>query len=204
MSIVELVWVTPEAERLVLEMARVSSGDPKSKDTKLLSYLIKHAHWSPFEMVNMCVKIETTRAISSQLLRHRSFSFQEYSQRYATVNSFEIGNARRQDFKNRQNSTDDLSEDTIAWWEEYSQYAVEAARNLYISALAKGIAKECARSILPMCASTTVYMNGSLRSWIHYLQLRCSESTQLEHRIIANEIHTLFTQQFPLIAQALP
>jgi thymidylate synthase (FAD) len=206
---VSLVWVTPQAEELITRMARVSA--PKNQgnmDTapKLLRYLITHQHWSPYEMANMCVEINTTRAISAQIIRHRSFSFQEFSQRYADIN--ELGSAviphlRRQDHSNRQNSIDDLtSEDVANFYRRISQL-FEDTEHLYREMVSHGIAKECARNILPLGTQTKIYMNGSLRSWIHYLQLRTSNGTQAEHKQIAEEIKRIFCAQFPLIGEAV-
>ena len=206
---VNLVWATPSAEQLITRMARVSA--PKNQDNmdtapRLLRYLIKHKHWSPFEMANMCVEIETTRAISPQILRHRSFSFQEFSQRYAEVN--ELGSAviphlRRQDHSNRQNSIDDLSSEDVANYYRRVSQLFEDAEHLYKEMVSQGIAKECARNILPLGTQTRLYMNGSIRSWIHYLQLRCDPGTQFEHRQIAEWIKQIFCREFPVIGEAV-
>jgi len=209
---VQLTWVTPKAEEMIVKMARVSA--PKNQDNmetapQLLRYLIKHKHWSPFEMANMCVEIHTNRAISPQILRHRSFSFQEFSQRYA--NTKELGSAtiphlRRQDNKNRQNSTDDLVEtlgaEQLAGFYRRTSQLFEDAEHLYGEMVSAGVAKECARGVLPLNTPTSLYMNGTLRSWIHYLQLRCDPGTQLEHREIALAIRQIFRQQFPIIGEA--
>ena len=205
----ELVWATPNAEEMIVKMARVSA--PKNQDNmdtapRLLQYLIKHKHWSPFEMANMCVEIETTRAISPQILRHRSFSFQEFSQRYADTN--ELGSAviphlRRQDSKNRQNSIDDLSPELIASYYRRISQLCEDAEHLYREMISNGVAKECARSILPLSTQTRLFMNGKLRSWIHYLQLRTDNGTQLEHQQIAQRIKQIFCDQFPVIGHAV-
>ena len=205
---VELVWATPNSEQMIVKMARVSA--PSNQDnmdtaSRLLKYLIKHKHWSPFEMANMCVEIETTRAISPQILRHRSFSFQEFSQRYADTNqlgSAVIPHLRRQDNKNRQNSIDDLSAEEIASYYRRISELYENAEHLYREMVSNGVAKECARSILPLSTQTRLYMNGTLRSWIHYLQLRCEEGTQFEHRQIADAIKRIFCKQFPIIGEA--
>lgn len=206
---VDLVWVTPNAEEMIVKMARVSA--PKNQDNmdtapKLLRYLINHSHWSPFEMCNLCVEIETTRAISPQILRHRSFSFQEFSQRYADAN--ELGSAviphlRRQDSKNRQNSIDDLSPELIASYYRRISQICEDSEHLYREMISNGVAKECARSILPLSTQTRLYMNGTIRSWIHYLQLRTDNGTQLEHQQIAQRIKQIFCDQFPVIGQAV-
>ena len=205
---VQLVWSTPKAEELITKMARVSA--PKNQDNmetapKLLRYLIKHQHWSPFEMGNMCVEIETTRAIAPQILRHRSFSFQEFSHRYADTS--ELGSAvvphlRRQDLKNRQNSIDDLNSDLIASYYRRSSNLFEDASHLYREMVSNGVAKECARSILPLATPTNMFMNGTLRSWIHYIQLRTTNGTQLEHREIAEDCKQIFIKQFPIIGEA--
>ena len=205
---VQLTWATPYAEELIVKMARVSA--PKNQDNmdtapRLLRYLIKYKHWSPFEMSNMCVEIETTRAISPQILRHRSFSFQEFSQRYADTS--ELGSAviphlRRQDHKNRQNSIDDLSPDAISGYYRRISKLYEDAEHLYREMVSSGIAKECARSVLPLSTQTRLFMNGTIRSWIHYLQLRCHESTQLEHREIAETIKGIFCKELPIIGEA--
>lgn len=205
---VKLTWSTPNAEEMITRMARVSA--PKNQDNmdtapRLLKYLIKNKHWSPFEMGNMCVEIETTRAISPQILRHRSFSFQEFSQRYADTS--ELGSSvmphlRRQDSKNRQNSIDDLSSDVVANYYRRIGILFEDAEHLYREMVSTGIAKECARNVLPMATPTTLFMNGTIRSWIHYLQVRCDPSTQREHREVALEIKNVFCEQFPVIGEA--
>ncbi len=206
---VKLVWATPDAEQLIVYMARVSA--PKNQDNmdtapRLLRYLIKNRHWSPFEMANMCVEIETTRAISPQILRHRSFSFQEFSQRYADTG--ELGSAiiphlRRQDNKNRQNSVDDLSSDVIAGYYRRISQLYEDAEHLYREMLSNGVAKECARSILPLSTQTRLYMNGTLRSWLTYIALREKHGTQMEHMLIAKQAKKIFSEQFPIITEAL-
>jgi thymidylate synthase (FAD) len=209
MSNVKLIWATPDAESLITKMARVSApANQDNMDTapRLLKYLIKHKHWSPYEMANLCVEIETTRGISAQILRHRSFSFQEFSQRYADVGelgSSVIPHLRRQDTKNRQNSIDDLSSDVIAGYYRRIGHLFEDAEHLYREMVSAGVAKECARSVLPIATQTRMYMNGTLRSYIHYLQVRCDESTQLEHRQIAEQIKDIFCEQFPIIGEAV-
>lgn len=204
MSAVSLVWVTPHAERTIGYCARVSNPASQDKDaSRLLAYCIKNHHWSIFEMANMCVEIKTTRAISAQILRHRSFSFQEFSQRYAEAPTWSPVNARRQDITNRQNSIDDLSPSIQEWWATGQQYLGELAFTFYHAALANGVAKEVARFVLPMATDTTLYMNGTVRSWIHYLDLRTHESTQKEHRDVAEDIKRLFVQELPIIATAV-
>lgn len=205
---VKLIWSTPNAEELVTYMARVSA--PKNQDNmetapRLLRYLIVHKHWSPYEMANMCVEINTTRAISAQILRHRSFSFQEFSTRYADVGelgSSVIPHLRRQDTKNRQNSIDDLDSEQISGYYRRISQLFEDAEHLYHEMVSTGVAKECARNILPLATPTKLYMNGSLRSWIHYLLLRESHGTQMEHQIIAKQIKEIFCNQFPIIGEA--
>jgi thymidylate synthase (FAD) len=206
---VDLVWATPNAEEMIVKMARVSA--PKNQDNmdtapRLLRYLIKNKHWSPLEMANMCVEIETTRAISPQILRHRSFSFQEFSQRYADTS--ELGSAviphlRRQDLKNRQNSIDDIPVEMLGTFYRRISELYENSEHLYREMVSNGIAKECARSVLPLSTQTRLFMNGTLRSWVHYLDLRCSNGTQLEHQQIAREIRKIFCKEFPIIGEAV-
>ena len=206
---VSLVWCTPNAEELITRMARVSA--PRNQDNmdtapRLLRYLLNHKHVSPFEMANMCVEIETTRAIAPQILRHRSFSFQEFSQRYADAS--ELGSAviphlRRQDQKNRQNSIDDLDSDLISGYYRRISHLYEDAEHLYREMISNGVAKECARAVLPLSTQTRLYMNGTIRSWIHYLQLRTANGTQLEHQQIARDIQQIFCDQFPVIGEAV-
>ena len=209
---VSLVWRTDDAERMIVRTARVSA--PKNEDNmetgpKLLRYLIKHKHWSPFEMANMCLEIHTTRTISPQILRHRSFSFQEFSQRYANTN--EIGrplvpHLRSQDPTNRQDSHDDLHQrlgkSKLADYYRRMSILIEDAEHLYQEMLSDGIAKECARAILPN-APTKMYMNGTLRSWLHYIDLRTANGTHLEHKEIAEQCKTIFKTQFPIISEAM-
>ena len=191
-------------EGLIAYCARVSSPRQETVDyEKLLAYCIAHRHWSVFEMVDMSVEIVTSRAISPQILRHKSFQFQEFSQRYAEVQEIEQYQPRRQDSKNRQNSLDDLDNATKQWFEEAQKNIARSALELYNSALEKGIAKECARVLLPLGTQTKLYMKGSLRSWIHYLEVRTDTSTQQEHREIAMEIKKIFMTQFPVTAAAL-
>lgn len=200
---VNLISVTPDAEKTILFCARVSNpANQTSENTGLLNYCIKHGHWSVFEMADMTVEIETSRAISAQILRHKSFFFQEFSQRYAEAQGFETYEARRQDSKNRQNSIDDMPQADKDWFDR-AQDSVQALSNhLYKEALDRGVAKEQARFLLPMSTTTKLYMKGSIRSWIHYLDLRCGNGTQLEHQEIANEIKKSFVQHFPNIAKA--
>ena len=203
---VNLVHITPNAEQLVAKMARVSN--PANQDnpdsTGLIRYLIKHKHWSPFEMVNMCVQIDTTRSIAAQILRHRSFSFQEFSQRYAKVDrNISPPNIRRQDTKNRQNSIDDINEFTVQEFQLKANQLFDMSRHLYEEMLSAGIAKECARDVLPLCSPTTMYMNGTIRSFIHYCDLRCGNGTQYEHKLIADQVKALIKQQLPGIYRAM-
>lgn len=203
---VKLVSVSPDAEKLVAHCARVSSPNQnKVEISGLLKYCIKNGHWSIFEMANMVIEIETSRGISPQILRHRSFSFQEFSQRYAAVDDsgVVIYAARRQDSKNRQNSIDDLPESVRLEWESRQLSNWKTSFEHYQWALDNDIAKECARFVLPLGCSTKLYMQGSVRSWIHYLELRTGHGTQKEHMEIAEGIKAVFVQQFPEIAKAL-
>lgn len=204
----QLIWVTPDAESLIGKIARVSN--PKNEDNpevkNLLKYLIKHKHWSPFEMVSMCCEIHTTRAISPQILRHRSFSFQEFSQRYAIpTDTFATvaPDLRRQDTTNRQNSIDDLESERIEYYTKRIDDHFREAVNLYESLLHSGVAKECARSVLPINTVTRLYMSGTLRSWLHYCDLRCGNGTQAEHRLIAESIKGILMEQFPVVSRAM-
>ncbi len=203
---VSLVHYTPYGDNLIVRMARVSS--PSNQDNletapKLINYLIKHSHWSPFEMVNMCVQIETTRSIAAQIIRHRSFSFQEFSQRYAEVlDKPKVPKLRRQDTKNRQNSIDDLDSTNTMLFNRYIANHYDQAMAIYNDMLRAGIAKECAREVLPMGTKTTLYMNGSVRSWLHYCDLRCGNGTQLEHRLIAEGCKELIKRCFPKVYEA--
>ena len=201
-----LLWVTPEAERLIVKTARVSAPQNENNlatGPRLLKYLIKHKHWSPFEMANMCIEIYTQRDISAQIIRHRSFHFQEFSQRYAETEQAKIPKFRRQDSRNRQNSIDDLNDEQIDLLEELTYKHIKEGYELYQTMLEMGVAKETARRHLPMCSPTRIYMNGTLRSWIHYIDLRTDPGTQWEHRTIANQAKIIFQQQFPVISEAL-
>ena len=202
---VHLVHCTPGAERLIVMMARVSNPENEDKfetAPRLLRYLLKHEHWSPFEMASMCIKIETERDIAAQILRHRSFSFQEFSTRYARTVPAEIPAFRRQDTKNRQNSHDDLDPELKRKFEKSVGRLLSDMWLVYSDLLDSGVAKETARRILPLCTPTTLYMHGTLRSWLHYLQVRCGPETQFEHREIAEACRALFTEEFPIIAEA--
>lgn len=202
---VKLIHCTPDAERLIVKMARVSApenADNMETGPRLLRYLIKHRHWSPFEMASMCVQIETERDIAAQILRHRSFSFQEFSTRYAKTAPAEIPALRRQDTKNRQNSFDDLELELAEKLMTKAGGAMIAAYRAYDDMLEAGVAKECARRILPLCTPTTLFMHGTLRSWLHYIDVRTDPSTQLEHRVIAEGCRDIFSREFPVIAEA--
>ena len=203
---VSLVHTTPDAEQLIAYMARVSNPDNQDnpESERLIRYLIKHKHWSPFEMVNMCVQIETTRSVAAQILRHRSFSFQEFSQRYAqVVEPAILPKLRRQDAKNRQNSIDNLDPVTVDEFNIKMESLFQLSESLYNEMLAAGVAKECARDILPLSTPTKLYMNGTLRSWIHYIDLRTANGTQHEHKLVAQGAKQLFIEQFPLISKAI-
>lgn len=206
MNKVRTVWATPEGEDLIAYMARVSAPanqDNKETAPKLIKYLIKHKHWSPLEMVNICMEIETTRDIARQILRHRSFSFQEFSQRYAEVDNYALSEPRLQDVKNRQNSleTDDLG--LMYWWEGAQKRVLDDAQFMYESALKKGIAKEVARKLLPEgLTMSKMYMNGTLRSWLHYVDIRCDKATQKEHREVAEKCRDELAKLFPNTMEA--
>jgi thymidylate synthase (FAD) len=203
---VTLVWATPEAENLIAYMARVSNPENQNNPEtapKLLKYLMDNKHWSPFEMVNVCMEIETTRDIARQILRHRSFSFQEFSQRYAISSRYETSEARLQDEKNRQNSIPVQDRELMKAWQELQQDVLKASKRSYESALSMGIAKEVARKVLPEGMTTSrMYMNGTLRSWMHYVDIRCDKATQKEHREIAEECKLILTNLFPSLFKA--
>jgi thymidylate synthase (FAD) len=204
---VQLIHITPDAEELIAYMARVSNPSNQTNtktSARLIRYLIEHKHWSPFEMVNMCVQIETTRSIAAQILRHRSFSFQEFSQRYARVEEIlRSPSLRRQDQKNRQNSIDDLDEvikNNLDY--EITKHFAAGVR-LYQQMLDYGVAKECARDVLPLAAPTKLYMNGTIRSWLHYCDLRTANGTQREHAQIAGQVQDLLYQHLPNVCEAM-
>jgi thymidylate synthase (FAD) len=207
MSAVKVIWSTPEGEDLIAYMARVSAPenqDKKETGPKLVKYLIKHKHWSPLEMVNVCMEIETTRDIARQILRHRSFSFQEFSQRYAVAFDWKVSEVRMQDDKNRQNSleTDDLYLNN--WWNAAQVRVQSEAELMYRSALEKGIAKEQARKLLPEgLTMSRMYMNGTLRSWLHYVDIRCDAATQKEHREVAEKCREELTKLFPNVMEVM-
>jgi thymidylate synthase (FAD) len=202
---VSFVHCTPDAERLIVRMARVSNPANQDNDAtapRLLRYLIKHRHWSPFEMASLCVEIETERDIAAQILRHRSFGFQEFSTRYSVTNQAKPPHLRRQDTENRQNSHDDINPAAQAAWGSVLGDHLDQAYKLYQQMLDGGVARETARRILPLCTPTTLFMHGTLRSWLHYLQVRTGPETQLEHRLIAEACQEIFAEQFPVIAEA--
>jgi len=205
---VKLVSVTPDAEKTMAYIARVSN--PNNQDNEkfagLLGYCIKHNHWSVFEQSSMTVEIETTRAIAAQILRHRSFTFQEFSQRYADsklLGKIDLPELRRQDDKNRQNSIDDLDVEEVEKLNRQMETLFSSAFSLYNQMLEVGVAKECARMVLPLCTPTRIYMTGSCRSWIHYINLRSAHGTQKEHMVIAEKCRSVFTEQFPAVSEAL-
>jgi thymidylate synthase (FAD) len=205
----KLVSITPDAEKLMAYCARVSN--PKGQDSenyaKLLKYCIDHQHWSIFEMAFLTLEINTTRGIAAQILRHRSFTFQEFSQRYADTTllseDIPVFELRRQDNKNRQNSINDIDDKIKAKWNMKIREHFSKAKSLYDGMIADGIAKECARFILPLATPTRLYISGSIRSWIHYISLREKTGTQKEHQDIAKECKSIFCEQFPIIAESL-
>ena len=207
---VQLVTVTPDAEKTMGYVARVSN--PANQENPnvagLLKYCAKHQHWSVFEQAFMTLEISTTRAIAQQILRHRSFTYQEFSQRYAdsTLLGFDkipLPALRRQDTKNRQNSIDDLDPFEVQNLELQMQTLFDSSMALYEQMLKRGVAKECARNVLPLCVPTKMYMSGSVRSWIHYISLRSANGTQKEHMDIANACKDIFIEQFPIVSEAL-
>jgi thymidylate synthase (FAD) len=208
MSDVNLISVTPKAEELIAYCARVSN--PQNQDNpdseRLINYLITHKHWSPFEMAHVVIEINTTRSIGAQLLRHRSFSFQEFSQRYSDVTMIgasKVPSLRRQDTTNRQNSIDDLdSKKKETYYRRIAHHFAEAD-DLYREMVSSGVAKECARDVLPLAAPTRLYMAGSVRSWIHYIELRTEHGTQLEHKQIAHQCKALLYEALPGVCKAL-
>jgi thymidylate synthase (FAD) len=207
MSKVKLIWTTQDGENLVAQMARVSNpANQNNPETapKLLKYLVKNKHWSPFEMVSACVEIETTRDIAHQIVRHRSFSFQEFSQRYAEATNFEIRETRLQDLKNRQSSLLNEDRELDDMWQKAQADLIDHATKVYKWALSEGIAKEVARAVLPEGNTTTrLYMTGTLRSWLHYLSVRLDYSTQKEHRLVAVGIHKALQQHYPNILEMI-
>ena len=206
---IKLISVTPDAEKHMAYCARVSNpnNQENEKFSGLLKYCVKHQHWSIFEQAYMTLELNTTRGIAAQVLRHRSFTYQEFSQRYADssllAEAIPLPELRRQDTKNRQNSIDDIDPFTVQKYEMLMQQHFEAGMDLYQKMLADGIAKECARFVLPLATPTRIYMSGSCRSWIHYIQLRSANGTQKEHMDIANACKKIFVEQFPTCAEAL-
>ena len=203
------VSVTPEAEKSIAYCARVSNPKNQANDSfeGLLKYCIKHQHWSIFEHAFMTVEINTSLAIATQILRHRSFTFQQFSQRYADSTALQLSiptpDLRRQDTKNRQNSIDDIHPRDRAYMEATIEKHFDDALDLYNSLLKQGVAKECARMVLPQATLTRLYMSGSVRSWIHYIELRSGHGTQQEHKEVAEHIRDIFVGEFPIISQAL-
>jgi len=206
---IELISITPDAEKTIAYCARVSN--PKNQNSeqysKLLKYCIDHGHWSIFEMANMVLEIETTRGIAAQILRHRSFSFQEFSQRYADASflaeSIDIPHLRTQDPKNRQNSIDNLNEYKDTIYNSQIRELFSKSKALYDMMIKDGVAKECARFILPLATPTRMYMNGTIRSWIHYINLRTANGTQKEHMDVAVKCKDIFIKQLPVVSEAL-
>ena len=205
---VDLISITPDAEKTIAYCARVSNPKGQDRDEygKLLKYCIDHGHWSIFEMANMVLEINTTRGIAAQILRHRSFSFQEFSQRYAEtnlLNDIQSPELRGQDEKNRQNSLDNIADNDKITWKRIIEDHFRKSQYIYDEMLKVGIAKECARFVLPLATPTKMYMNGTIRSWIHYINLRSGHGTQKEHMDIANKCKDIFIQQLPVVSEAL-
>ena len=205
---VQLITLTPDAEKNMAFVARVSNPNNQGNEnfSGLLKYCIKHQHWSVFEQAHMTLEIETTRAIAAQILRHRSFTFQEFSQRYAQSNELgeiDLPELRRQDSKNRQNSIDDLDVNVVDKLNRQMITLFSSAQSLYNQMIEEGVAKECARMVLPLCTPTRIYMTGSVRSWIHYIGLRSAHGTQKEHMEIAESCKDIFKEQFPVVSEAL-
>lgn len=209
MSQVKLISVTPDAEKNIAYCARVSNPNNQDNENyaKLLRYCIDHKHWSIFEMAFLTLEINTTRGLAAQILRHRSFTFQEFSQRYADTSllaeNIPLFELRGQDTKNRQNSIDNIDHETVIKWNTQIREHFAKAKSIYDGMIADGIAKECARFILPLATPTRLYMSGSIRSWIHYIDLRSGHGTQKEHMLIVNECKQIFVEQFPIIGEAL-
>ena len=209
MNTARLISVTPDAESTMAYVARVSNPNNQENPNyaKLLSYCIKHNHWSVFEQAFMTLELETTRGIAAQVLRHRSFTYQEFSQRYADSSMLSekipLPELRRQDTKNRQNSIDDLDPFMVQTLEMQMQTLFDSAMALYQQMLERGVAKECARNVLPLCTPTRLYMTGSVRSWIHWIDLRSANGTQKEHMLLAEGARAIFKEQFPTVSEAL-
>ena len=206
---VKLISVSPDSEKHMAYCARVSNPNNQENENYagLLRYCIKHQHWSIFEQAFMTLEINTTRGLAAQILRHRSFTFQEFSQRYADTNLLDanipLPDLRRQDVKNRQNSIDDIPDDQIKFLQKRIQQYFDDGMDLYNELLREGIAKECARFVLPLATPTRIYMSGSVRSWIHYIDLRSGHGTQKEHMDIANACKSIFIEQFPTVSESL-
>ena len=209
MNIAKLVSITPKAEETIAYIARVSN--PKNQDNDqyegLLKYMIEHSHWSPFEQAYMTIEIQTSLAIATQILRHRSFTYQQFSQRYAEKNlineSIDLPDLRRQDTKNRQNSIDDISDDVKSHFNARIRKHFDESTQLYNDLLDQGVAKESARFVLPQATTTRMYMTGTIRSWMHYIDLRSGHGTQKEHMDIANQIKDIFKKNMPVIASTM-
>ena len=206
---VEFVSITPDAEKMMAYIARVSnpSNQQNEKYAGLLQYCIKHNHWSVFEQSSMTLEIETTRGLAAQILRHRSFTFQEFSQRYADTKLLDteipVPDLRSQDLKNRQNSNDDIPQEKKEEYQALIARHFEDSMNLYNALLESGVAKECARFVLPLATPTRLYMTGSCRSWIHYINLRSAHGTQKEHMDVVAKARSIFVEQFPSVSEAL-
>ena len=206
---VKLISVTPDAEKIMSYCARVSNPSNQDNENyaRLLKYCIEHKHWSISEHASMTLEINTTRGLAAQILRHRSFTFQEFSQRYADTTllaqDIPLFELRRQDTKNRQNSIDDVDDTVKQLWAAHIENHFKRAKEIYDGMIADGIAKECARFVLPLATPTRLYMTGNVRNWIHYIELRTANGTQKEHMDIANDCKQIFAQQFPTISDAL-
>lgn len=204
----KLIWATPEAEKVIMYAARVSSKNQDSTDTRLLDYCIRNGHWSIFEMANMCVEVQTSRTIARQILRHRSFVFQEFSGRYQSFETIGgqsslLTDPRLQDETNRQNSVATDDDELQEWWKDTQIEVMHQSERLYHEALKKGVAKELARNLLPEgLTHSKMYVNGTLRSWLHYIDLRIGNGTQQEHIDVAESIKQIFMEQFPIISKA--
>ena len=206
---VKFVSITPDAEKMMAYIARVSNPSNQQNEnySGLLKYCIKHNHWSVFEQSSMTLEIETTRGLAAQILRHRSFTFQEFSQRYADTKLLDsqipVPDLRSQDTKNRQNSNDDIPQEKKEEYQALIARHFEDSMNLYNSLLSEGVAKECARFVLPLATPTRLYMTGSCRSWIHYINLRSAHGTQKEHMDVVAKARSIFVEQFPSVSEAL-
>lgn len=206
---VKFVSITPDAEKMMAYIARVSNPSNQQNEnySGLLKYCIKHNHWSVFEQSSMTLEIETTRGLAAQILRHRSFTFQEFSQRYADTKLLDteipVPDLRSQDLKNRQNSNDDIPQEKKEEYQVLIARHFEDSMNLYNALLENGVAKECARFVLPLATPTRLYMTGSCRSWIHYINLRSAHGTQKEHMDVVAKARSIFTEQFPSVSEAL-